>query len=180
KDGTLMFIVPEKVLPLMQTNAFAIAVVDFRTPEMTNIPPNKKPDLHDFDDAHSNNTTQHVRKRDKVREFLGIPKSKTKDLKGKAYNRSLNAGRTPQVIGPPLLVSQASRPPIVALRPKDASSDNNKSISSSVAVDKPLPTPPPPTEAKRLSVVFTENLTKPTLMTDLPALLDRIEKTEQL
>ncbi|KAG0256435.1 hypothetical protein BGZ95_005495, partial [Linnemannia exigua] len=37
-----------------------------------------------------------------------------------------------------------------------------------------------PIQAKRLSNMFSENLTKPALRTDLPALLDRIEKTEQL
>ncbi|KAG0374315.1 hypothetical protein BGX24_010562, partial [Mortierella sp. AD032] len=149
---------------------------------MTNDPSNKQQHLHSIDDADSNNAAQHVGKLDKVREFLGI-KTKAKELKNKAFKQSLIVERTPQAIGPPLLASEATRQPIVASLPNDVCSDDIMSISSYAPSDKFLSTPTPPTEAteaKRLSVVFTENLTKPTLRTDLPALSGRIEKTEQL
>ncbi|KAG0376300.1 hypothetical protein BGX24_007933, partial [Mortierella sp. AD032] len=146
---------------------------------MTNTPPNKQPALHDIDGGYRTNTTQHVRKRDKMRDFLGILKSKTKDLKNEASSQSLNAGHPPQTKNHPLVTFQATGPPIVASQPKDAPLDDNMPISSSVAADKPLPTLPP-TEARRLSIVFPENLPKPALKTDLPVHLGRIEKTEQL
>ncbi|KAG0248388.1 hypothetical protein BGZ95_008089, partial [Linnemannia exigua] len=186
--------------PSSSNASTSISVTAFRPLDMTNIPPNKQSGMHDIDDGDSNNTPQHTRKRDKVREFLGIPKSKDKDLKSKTTSQSLNAGPTPQAVEPPLVSSQATGPsiaasqatgpigayqttgpPIAASQTKNACSDDNKSISSSVAADTPLPSPPPPpTDTKRFSVVFTENLTKPALRTDLPTLLDRIEKTEQL
>ncbi|KAG0278388.1 hypothetical protein BGZ95_004137, partial [Linnemannia exigua] len=156
---------------------------------MTNTPPNKQPDLQDIDDGDSTNATQHVRKRDKVREFLRIPKSKTKDLRNKASDQSLDAGGIPQATSLPFLTSQALGPIIVSSQAKiysavdsgsnDAFSDDNISTSSNVPTEKPLPRRPPSTQVNLLDV-FTENLAKPTLKTDLPTLLDRIEKTEQL
>ncbi|KAG0373396.1 hypothetical protein BGX24_011760, partial [Mortierella sp. AD032] len=108
---------------------------------MTNTPPNEQPGLHDIDGGDSTNATQHVRKRDKVRAFLGVPKSKNKELKTKASNQYMNAVPTPQVISPPLIASQASGPPIIAYQAtgpsivtsqsKDVNSDDNKPISSS-------------------------------------------------
>ncbi|KAG0367019.1 hypothetical protein BGX24_003439, partial [Mortierella sp. AD032] len=147
---------------------------------MTNTPPNKQPSLHDIDDSDSTNTPQQVRKRDKVLRFLGILKFKTKDLKRKASNQSLNVGRSLQATGPPLLAFQATRQPVVASLPKDACSDDNMSISSYALSINSLPTPSPPIATKGLSIVFAENLIKPALRTDLPTLLDHIEKTEQL
>ncbi|KAG0372959.1 hypothetical protein BGX24_012348, partial [Mortierella sp. AD032] len=102
---------------------------------MANTPPNNQHSLHDIDGGGSINTTQHARKHDKLRKFLGILKSKTKDLR--------------------------------------------KSISSSVAAHKHVPISQP-TKAKTLSIGFAENLLRPALKTNLPALLDRIEKTDQL
>ncbi|KAG0265565.1 hypothetical protein BGZ95_003291, partial [Linnemannia exigua] len=160
-------------------------------PHMTNILSNKQQRLHKVDDGNSSSTTpQRVRKLDKVREFLGFPRSRTKDLKGKAFKQSLDTGHTPQVIGLPLPTSQATglsivasratRQPIVASQLKNACSGDNMPISSHAPSEKPLSTPPPLTEAKRVSVFFTQNLTKPAFKTDIPVLLDRIEKTEQL
>ncbi|KAG0255384.1 hypothetical protein BGZ95_005777, partial [Linnemannia exigua] len=168
--------------------------------DMTNTLPSKQPSLHVIDDGDCTNTTQHVRKRDKVLRFLRITKSNTKDFKNMASNQSLNVGSSPQptglhlvafqTTGPPISASQASiqtmvdfqatRQPIVPSQPKHANSDDTRSFSSGVTVDNTLLKPPRPTEPKRLLVVFTENLNKPTPRTDLPALLHRIEETAQL
>ncbi|KAG0376157.1 hypothetical protein BGX24_008191 [Mortierella sp. AD032] len=113
------------------------------THKMTNTSPKKRPSLHviDDDDSTNINTTHHVGKRGKVREFLGILKSKTEDPKNKTSNQSLNAGPTPQATNPHLLASQASGLPIVASQPKDANSDDNMSISSYAPSNKHLPSP---------------------------------------
>ncbi|KAG0372786.1 hypothetical protein BGX24_012580, partial [Mortierella sp. AD032] len=150
---------------------------------MTN-DPYQQLDQQDIDDDEStytntNTTAHHVRKRDKVREFLGIPKTKDKELKNKVSNQLLNAGLTAQAVGLPLVASQVTRPSAVASQPKDTSSDYKTSIYSSTPADSPFPDPSP-AEAKRLSDVFLENLPKPVFRTALPTLLDRIERTEQL
>ncbi|KAF9113432.1 hypothetical protein BGW39_003756, partial [Mortierella sp. 14UC] len=132
---------------------------------MTNTPPKQQPGLQDFDDGDSINSTYHVRKRDKFRQFLGIPTSTNKELKNKASNHSLNAGRTPQAIGPSLLASFAAGPPSVTSQPKGTHSDNDKVISSGAPADKPLPTPPPALEAKETSAIFLENVSKPSMTT---------------
>ncbi|KAG0376156.1 hypothetical protein BGX24_008190 [Mortierella sp. AD032] len=67
-----------------------ISTENSRPLDMTNIPPSEQHDLRDIDDGDSTNTTQRVRKRDKMREFLGIPKSKTKSIKNKC-----RSGKTP-------------------------------------------------------------------------------------
>ncbi|KAF9133234.1 hypothetical protein BGW39_010251 [Mortierella sp. 14UC] len=127
---------------------------------MTNDSLSKKLGLQDIDDRDDINAKQHIRKRDKVREFLGIPKTKTR-----ASNELLNAG---------LLLTL----PVISSQPQ---SDNNPSGSLIVPADKPTSTSPPPSaETKRPSDIFLENIPKPSLMTDLPALGARIEKTEQL
>ncbi|KAF9123951.1 hypothetical protein BGW39_008578, partial [Mortierella sp. 14UC] len=140
----------------------------------------KQPNSQDVDEGDSSNSVQHIKKRDKLRAFLGIPKSKNKELKNKASSRSLNTGRAPPATGPPSIASQASGPPMVTSQSKDAHSDDNKSIPSSAPADRPLPTPPPAPEPKSPPIVFFENLPKPALRTELPTLLNRIEKTEQL
>ncbi|KAF9114108.1 hypothetical protein BGW39_003507, partial [Mortierella sp. 14UC] len=139
----------------------------------------------DIDDDDSINSAHHVRNRDKLRQFLGIPKSKNKELKNKelknkAPTRSLNTGCTPPEMGPPALASLATGPPILSSQPKDAHTDDNKSISSNAPADKLLPPPLPAPEAQRPSIIFLENMPKPAIKAALPVLLNRIEKTEQL
>ncbi|KAG0376755.1 hypothetical protein BGX24_007281, partial [Mortierella sp. AD032] len=112
--------------------------------------------------------------------MTNIPLNKQASLKNKAPNQLSNTGRTPEESSPPLVAFQVTGPPIVASQPKDAYSNDDNSISYDGPIKKSLSTPPPFTEARRLSDVFTENLIEPAFRTDLPAILDRIEKTEQL
>ncbi|KAK3836275.1 MAG: hypothetical protein J3R72DRAFT_493748 [Linnemannia gamsii] len=98
--------------------------------------------------------------------MTNIPPNKQPSLNNKAPNQLSNTGRTPEESSPPL--------------PKDAYSNDDKSISYDGPMKQSLPTPPPLTVARRLSDVFAENLIEPAFRTDLPAILDRIEKTEQL
>ncbi|KAG0363531.1 hypothetical protein BGX24_004878, partial [Mortierella sp. AD032] len=156
------------------------------TSDMSNTPPSKQLALHDIDVDDSTNATQRVGKRDKEHEFLGVPKSNIKKLKSKAFNQSLKTGRTnlptlaSQAMEPPIVAPQATNQAIVISHSKDAYSDDNKSTSSNVSADKMLPILLPSTGSKRLLDVFTDNLPKPALRTDLTTLLDRIEKIEQL
>ncbi|KAF9125049.1 hypothetical protein BGW39_007724, partial [Mortierella sp. 14UC] len=147
---------------------------------MTNTPPNQQLGLQNIDAGDSIKSPQHIGKRDKFRQFLGIPKSKNKEPKDNASDQSLNAIRSPQATGPPSVDSLAAGPPIVTSQPKDAHSDDDESISSNVPAEKPLPSPPPAPEAKKPSALFFENVSKPLMKTALPTLLARIEKTEQL
>ncbi|KAK3811469.1 MAG: hypothetical protein JOS17DRAFT_779884 [Linnemannia elongata] len=131
---------------------------------MTNTTPNQQLSLQNIDDDDSINSTEHVRKGNKLLDFSGIPKSETKRLKNKATDQSSSAVRTPRATGPQLVPFLATGPPIVA---------------SSNRIGNSMPTRPPAT-IQELSIVFLENLPKPATETALPVLSERIEKTAQL
>ncbi|KAF9957705.1 hypothetical protein BGZ72_001515 [Mortierella alpina] len=135
---------------------------------MTNIPPNKEHGLQDIDDGDSISSTHSARKRDKVREFLGFHHSKKKDPKDTVHHQLPKAGLVAQATGLPLVASQITEPPIVLSQPKNVHSDDRKATPSGTSVENPL------------STVFPENLLDSGVKTDLPVLLDRIEKIKQL
>ncbi|KAF9133229.1 hypothetical protein BGW39_010246, partial [Mortierella sp. 14UC] len=138
---------------------------------MTKDHPNKPPSLQDIDDDGStNNTILHVRKRDKFRKFLGIPKSKPKGIENKASHQPLDARRSSQATGPSVVGSQS----------KDNQLNDKQSLSASVPIDDPIPASSPTPDVQRLSLIFLENVPKLALRPDLPALGARVEKTEQL
>ncbi|KAF9899252.1 hypothetical protein EC991_009223, partial [Linnemannia zychae] len=131
---------------------------------MTNTTPNQQLDLQDIDDGDSTNSIQDVRRRDKLRKFLGIPKSKNKQLKNKVSSQSLSAVHTPQAKDPHLIVPLASETLIV---------------TSSDGIGKPM-LKRLPTKTQERSIIFRENPAKPSTGTVLPVIMERIEKIEQL
>ncbi|OAQ22498.1 hypothetical protein K457DRAFT_26019, partial [Linnemannia elongata AG-77] len=121
--------------------------------------------------SDSANNAGSIRKRDKIREIWGFPKSKTKEIRPYAPTQSLNSRPLSQESTRPVsLVSQASNSP---------SGDNQADFSGITMQDKPLP-PPPPTEAQPLADIFLDNLPKTIIKTELPHLQQRIERIEQL
>ncbi|KAF8947587.1 hypothetical protein BGZ47_008605 [Haplosporangium gracile] len=144
-----------------------------------------KPSRTRRDAIGANTTTQHVGQRDKLRNSLGIPKSK--ELKNKASNQSLTTHLQLQAAGLPPTAFQVSNDVLSATH----------LVSSSDPLDKPLPTPPavtepslaPPSEAtpsptlhtgvKAILGLFPANVSKPAIKTDLPAALDGSESTQQ-
>ncbi|KAG0061039.1 hypothetical protein BGZ90_003754, partial [Linnemannia elongata] len=126
----------------------------------TPIQPHAPGDGNDPDNNHPN------RKRDNFLDHLGLPSLKNKWLKHKPFNQ--------------LLTTQAHSQPAASsvTHPTDNITNYSQSVSTISPDEKPLPTPP--TMAKPISDIFQENLTKPVIKADLPALLDRIEVTQQL
>ncbi|KAG0294666.1 hypothetical protein BGZ97_005026, partial [Linnemannia gamsii] len=116
------------------------------------------------------NNNEPIRKRDKFLHFLdffGLPKSKTKGLNNQASNQTLSTQVLPLAAESPT-ISKPSSSPI----------GNSASDNSSAPEGKPLT--PLPAEASSISDIFSENPPKPVIKTDLPALMDRIEVTQQL
>ncbi|KAG9067027.1 hypothetical protein KI688_012939 [Linnemannia hyalina] len=102
----------------------------------------------------SANTAPPLRKRDKSIDFLGIPRSLSK-VKAKRPTRSWKFRTRSRQSAKPSIASQV---------------DNLQ--------DKPLSQAPD--EDWLHSVIFPENVAKPTVKTALPGLQDRIERTDQL
>ncbi|KAG0379336.1 hypothetical protein BGX24_000827 [Mortierella sp. AD032] len=123
----------------------------------------QKPNSHAVgsDDARS----KPIRKRDKVRNFLGIP-----EIKSKASNQSLNTQPPSQ---------QLARPSSIASQTGNSSSGDNQYLSLNAVQEKPLPLPPT-SHRPGLEEIFTNNVAKPALRTELPRLRQRIERTQQL
>ncbi|KAG0063983.1 hypothetical protein BGZ90_002424, partial [Linnemannia elongata] len=126
----------------------------------------KEPGPQDAIDTAKANDDQSIRKRDVIRGILGFSKSKPKEVNATAPNQAVHAQNTPQVVGPPT-ASLASDIHLVTDQP----------VTSSLRVDKPLNDP---VETKRTSNIFLENLPAPVMKTELPAIQDRIEVTQQL
>ncbi|KAF9118487.1 hypothetical protein BGW39_001133, partial [Mortierella sp. 14UC] len=128
-----------------------------------------------FPGSASPNNTLCVRKRDKVHDFLGIPKSRSKDVSPTGSNLSSHS-RTPS--------QQSTRPSSVVSQVSNDPPGHNQSVVS----------PPVIREAKLLSSlqllapnkaqvvvdIFPDNVPKPVIKTELPRLQERIESTEQL
>ncbi|KAF9901541.1 hypothetical protein EC991_006023 [Linnemannia zychae] len=105
---------------------------------------------HDVEENNANNT-QPIKKQSKLRGFFGLSKSKT-DVK---VENVVSSSHT------------------TTLSTKQ---------SASVVVskeDKPLP-PPPPTETRFTTIIFSQNVSKPTIRTKLPCLSERVESIDQL
>ncbi|KAF9125287.1 hypothetical protein BGW39_007524 [Mortierella sp. 14UC] len=120
-------------------------------------------------------STANMGKRGKFRPFLGIPKSKSKEVKPNASNQSLSS-RPPSQLStrPPSIVSQVSNYPC---------GDSPSATSSYIAkVTKPqsLPQSAPPHSAQAVVDIFPENVPMPTIKTEAPQLQERIESTEKL
>ncbi|KAF9952187.1 hypothetical protein BGZ72_006453 [Mortierella alpina] len=140
----------------------------FRASNMTINSSNKQQGQQNIEHGESINSIHRVRKRDKVRGFLGWSHSKSKDPENTMSQQLQNAGLASQAIGYQLDASTMTGPPTVFSQPENAHLDDKKAKSSSVSVDN------------RLSTVFSENSVAPARRTDLPVLLDRIEKIDQL
>ncbi|KAF9537274.1 hypothetical protein EC957_008518 [Mortierella hygrophila] len=138
------------------------------TPQARNMvnKPSNQSGPHATSDTGKDNVTQRVRKRDVIRDIFGFSKSKTKEVDNTVTNQAVSAQTPPQVVGPPT-ASSAS----------DIHSMDNHTLASTLLVDKPLPAP---VETKRISNIFLENLPAPVTKTELPAVQDRIEVTQQL
>ncbi|KAG0277026.1 WD_REPEATS_REGION domain-containing protein, partial [Linnemannia exigua] len=121
---------------------------------------------HIIGDGDDCNTTRPVRKRDKILGFLCLSNYKPKDSKNKTSSQAVNAQVSPKATGVHSVVSQS------------CSFDNTISLAPVSSADKPLPTLS--TEATGISGVFTEDVPKPAIRTELPGLQDRIEVTQQL
>ncbi|KAK5802021.1 hypothetical protein F5H01DRAFT_325977 [Linnemannia elongata] len=118
-------------------------------------------------DGNDPNNNQPARKRDISLEHLDLPRPKNKKLKHETSNQSLTAQAPPQLAAPPVI-----------LQPSENITNDNQSVSTSDPEDKPLSTPL--ALAKSISDIFLENLPKPIVKTDFPALLGCIENTQQL
>ncbi|KAF8932180.1 hypothetical protein BGZ47_011519 [Haplosporangium gracile] len=107
-------------------------------------------------DKGSANITEPLRKRDKFRNFFGIPKSLANaNAKAKSPMQSMKSE----------VHSQQSTQSSVASQVTD---DQDKSLPIASTVNGLLPD------------IFPENVTKPAVKTALPGLQDRIERTDQL
>ncbi|KAG0071599.1 hypothetical protein BGZ89_010105, partial [Linnemannia elongata] len=118
-------------------------------------------------DGNDPNNNQPARKRDIFLDHLGFPRLKDKWLKHKTSKQSLAVQASPQP-AVSSVISQSS----------DNITNDSRSVFTSAPEDRSLLTPP--ALAKSISDIFPENLSKPVIKTDLPALLDRIEVTQQL
>ncbi|KAG9063951.1 hypothetical protein KI688_004065 [Linnemannia hyalina] len=128
--------------------------------------PSNQPGPHGTSDGSKANDTQRVRKRDVIRKSFGFSKSKAKGADATVTNQAVSGQTPPQIVGPPT-TSSAS----------DIYSIDNHVLASTPLVDKSLPVP---VETKRTSNIFLENLPAPVMKTELPAVQDRIEVTQQL
>ncbi|KAH7056799.1 hypothetical protein BKA57DRAFT_434260 [Linnemannia elongata] len=113
------------------------------------------------------NDAQPIRKRDVIREILGFSKFKPKGVDATATNQVVGAQNPPQAVGPPTASSVS-----------DIHSVVDQPVTSKPHVDKPLPAPA--AETKKTQNNFVENLAAPVTKTELPAVQDRIEVTQQL
>ncbi|KAG0293062.1 hypothetical protein BGZ97_005424, partial [Linnemannia gamsii] len=127
-------------------------------------PPSNRPQVPPVNSSVSTNSTERVKKRDIVRNFVGVTR-----IKDKALQQSLD-----------VKPSVPSGPPAAAPKVSDTTLDGDQPILSNVRTleDKPLPSPP--TESLLIADIFPENLAKPFIKTELPPLLGRIETTDQL
>ncbi|OAQ24028.1 WD40 repeat-like protein [Linnemannia elongata AG-77] len=132
---------------------------------MTNKSSNQS-DTHATGDAGKANDTQRVRECDEIRGIFGVSKSKTKEADATATNQAVDLQDPLQVVGPPTASSIS-----------DIHSVADKPVTSSPSFEKPLPAP---AETKKTSNIFLENLAAPVKKTELPAVQDRIEVTQQL
>ncbi|KAF9900032.1 hypothetical protein EC991_008017 [Linnemannia zychae] len=123
---------------------------------------------HATGDDNNSSNAQPIRTRDRIRDFIGLPKSKSKGLKNKSSTQSLNTQDSAQTTGMPLNISQST---VILAK-------INHSGSPSSPVENA--TPAPSTRMKNISGIFSKDLPKPTIKTDLPGALDRIEVTQQL
>ncbi|KAF9536502.1 hypothetical protein EC957_010608, partial [Mortierella hygrophila] len=128
--------------------------------------PSKQPRPHVTSDVGNGIGSQRVRKRDVIRDILGFSKSKTKEVDATATNLTVSAQNLPQAVGLPT-TSSAS----------DVHSMDNHALASTPLIDISLPAP---VETKRISAIFLENLPASMMKTELPAVQDRIEVTQQL
>ncbi|KAF9536873.1 hypothetical protein EC957_009505, partial [Mortierella hygrophila] len=115
-----------------------------------------------------------IRNRDKFREFWGLSKSKTKEVKLKVSNQSLDSRLSSQ---------QSTRPSPVLSKASNVTSKDNLSTPSSTSPSGDNQSTPSRTVQEKTHVlepIFAENVPKPTLKTDLPQLQQRIEMTQQL
>ncbi|KAG9063980.1 hypothetical protein KI688_004094 [Linnemannia hyalina] len=128
--------------------------------------PSKQSGPHATSVTGKANDTQRVRKRDVIREIFGFSKSKIKEVDATVTNLAVSDQNPPQVVGPPT-ASSAS----------DVHSFADLAVTSTPPVDKSLPAP---VETKWISNIFLENLPAPMVKTELPAVQDRIEVTQQL
>ncbi|KAG0375129.1 hypothetical protein BGX24_009505 [Mortierella sp. AD032] len=123
---------------------------------------------HATGDDDNSNAAQPVRKRDILRSLCCILRSKSKGLKNKSSNQSLNTQDHAQVTGLSFIASQpASIPTRIS---------HSASLSTSAANTTTVPS----TGQKSISGIFSEDLPKPTIKTHLPDALDLIEMTQQL
>ncbi|KAK3822219.1 MAG: hypothetical protein JOS17DRAFT_777371 [Linnemannia elongata] len=123
----------------------------------------------------SPNNTLRVTKRDKVRDSLGISKSRSKDVNPIGSNQSSHS-RTPsqQSTRPSSVVSQVSN---------DPPGHNRPVVSPPVIQEAKLLSslqPLAPNKAQVVMDIFPENVPKPVIKSELPRLQERIESTEQL
>ncbi|KAG0041823.1 hypothetical protein BGZ90_009643, partial [Linnemannia elongata] len=128
--------------------------------------PSNQPGPQDAIDAGKANDTQRVRKRDVIRGILGFSKSKTEEVDTAAINQGVDLQARLRVVGPPTTSSVS-----------DIHSIADNPVTSSPPLDKPLPAP---VETKKTPNIFLENLSAPMMKTELPAIQDRIEVTQQL
>ncbi|KAF9111253.1 hypothetical protein BGX30_007656, partial [Mortierella sp. GBA39] len=120
-------------------------------------------------DSSSVSSTVRIRKRDRFREFWGLSKSKTKEVKLKASNQSLHSRPASQY---------STRPPSVVSQTSNLPSGDNQFTPPITAQEKPLSVPP--YTSRVLNDIFDEDVPRPTMKTELPQLQQRIKMTQQL
>ncbi|KAG0269267.1 hypothetical protein BGZ95_002140 [Linnemannia exigua] len=123
---------------------------------------------HATGDGDNSNAALPVRNRDILRSLCCILKSRSKGLKNKSSNQSLNTQDAAQATDPSFIASQPTSIP------------TRKNHSSSLSTPAGNTATPPSTGQKSIPGIFSEDLPKPTIKTDLPDALDLIEMTQQL
>ncbi|KAF9325241.1 hypothetical protein BGZ91_002505, partial [Linnemannia elongata] len=126
--------------------------------------------------------TVRIRKRGKLRDFWGLFKSDSKEVKLKASNQSQHPRPSfQQSIRPSSAFPQASKLPSKHIQstPSSASpSGHNQSTPFRTTQEKALSAPL--NEACVLEMIFVENIPKPKMTAELPRFQQRIEMTQQL
>ncbi|KAG9069577.1 hypothetical protein KI688_010481 [Linnemannia hyalina] len=136
--------------------------------------------------SNSVSSTARIRKRDRFREFWGLSKSKTKEVKLKTSNQSLYS-RPASLLStrPPSVVSQASSW-LSGNRQFTRTTDNqsasptsdNQSTPSTTVQEKVLSASL--YTSRILEDIFDEDVPRPTMKTELPQPQQRIKMTQQL
>ncbi|KAF9120500.1 hypothetical protein BGW39_011316, partial [Mortierella sp. 14UC] len=111
-----------------------------------------------------------IKKRDKLQNFLGISKPKSKDVKFKASSQSLHSRPLSQ---------QSTRPPSIVSQVSNHPQETAQTVINPTTEEE-KPKPAPLDLAQATMDIFPNNIAKSVITTELPRIQERIESTKQL